>query len=397
MVLLKLSFLILVIAILGLLTSHQYVQHAHSNKSTPNNKHTLKQLTSKPKVVTGPVHGPEIKEVTKITTPTSPHLASFSAPRTPFPFPPGGKRKLPANDSQFTTFIHHVHIPKCGGTSYSSVLRRAGCEVSTRRLPSLDPSTIDCCVNPGKCDARGHKTCAFLMSGCHNHIPQLNEVKVAQHKFTIIRDPTSRVKSAFYYRCHSPNQDCYHVREEYCQLKFHNAGECGKEGTPGRVWSFDEYLELPEYHNIYTRMFGTGSRTGGIGQFAYTADSEVGEEEFEEAKAILGEFDLVGLQEMYDISVAMTLDILEVEMDVSVDLVQERSKGKSEERIALDERISGDEALAAKIREVEKWDILLFGWAKEQFCAMVEERGEGVLEKVEEGKVETYRQLCEVV
>ena len=37
----------------------------------------------------------------------------------------------------------------------------------------------------------------------------------------------------------------------------------------------------------------------------------------EEAKRVLQRFDVVGLQEMYDITVAVTLDILEVDMLVS--------------------------------------------------------------------------------
>ena len=95
-------------------------------------------------------------------------------------------------------------------------------------------------------------------------------------RFTIIRDPVERVKSAFYYRCHNPNMDCYHVRESYCQLRKKSSGECGEgvEGPKGKVWTFDEYLELPEYHNIFTRMFGGAPN----GIFPYTADSPVTEE-----------------------------------------------------------------------------------------------------------------------
>eukprot|EP00975_Prorocentrum_lima_P020905 4398894-Prorocentrum_lima.AAC.1 len=35
--------------------------------------------------------------------------------------------------------------------------------------------------------------------------------------FTMLRNPVFRALSAFYYRCHNPNEDCYRVREDFCQ------------------------------------------------------------------------------------------------------------------------------------------------------------------------------------
>lgn len=38
--------------------------------------------------------------------------------------------------------IHFIHIPKCGGTSMTSILRQVAC--------TIDPSrNVDCCTNPG--------------------------------------------------------------------------------------------------------------------------------------------------------------------------------------------------------------------------------------------------------
>jgi len=287
----------------------------------------------------------------------------------PYPFPSAGRKRTEFPQSTYSSFLHQVHIPKCGGTSYSAVLRRAVCSILLRKLPALSESDIDCCENPGMC-SRPTRICDHAMTGCHNHIPQLNEVEKSQFKFTLMRDPVSRVRSAFLYRCHNPNNDCYHVREEYCQMRKRGK-ECG-EGI-GKVWTFEEYLELEEYHNIYTRMFGTAARSQGVGTFPYTADSPVGREELEAAKRVLEVFDLVGLTELYDVSVAATLQLLETELEPTLDLRRDRAKEDSNERVDLANKIDSDVALQERIREVEKYDIELYEWAKERFCKKARE------------------------
>lgn len=60
--------------------------------------------------------------------------------------------------------FHFVHIPKCGGTSMTAILREVAC--------SLDPErNIDCCTNPGFCDYHALRRCASI-KGCINHFPQ---------------------------------------------------------------------------------------------------------------------------------------------------------------------------------------------------------------------------------
>ena len=124
------------------------------------------------------------------------------------------------------------------------------------------------------CAPYPNRTCDKILTGCHNHIPDLLTLNNAEHKYTLLRNPVSRVVSAYGYRCHSPNNDCYRVRDEYCQSGQLSRKECGPS-TSSKVWSFEEYLELPEYHNIFTRMFGLGSK----GTFPYTADANVGQVE----------------------------------------------------------------------------------------------------------------------
>lgn len=59
--------------------------------------------------------------------------------------------------------IHFVHIPKCGGTSMTALLRQIMCEI--------DPTkNADCCLNPGFCDYNDKRKCNSI-KGCINHFP----------------------------------------------------------------------------------------------------------------------------------------------------------------------------------------------------------------------------------
>ena len=59
--------------------------------------------------------------------------------------------------------IHFIHIPKCGGTTMTTLLRQIQC--------TADPEgNSDCCLNPGFCDWHAHRRCSTIM-GCINHFP----------------------------------------------------------------------------------------------------------------------------------------------------------------------------------------------------------------------------------
>lgn len=60
--------------------------------------------------------------------------------------------------------IHFVHIPKCGGTTMTAVLREIQCLRDTVK-------NTDCCLNPGFCDWHAFRRCASI-KGCINHFPQ---------------------------------------------------------------------------------------------------------------------------------------------------------------------------------------------------------------------------------
>ncbi len=59
--------------------------------------------------------------------------------------------------------IHFIHIPKCGGTTMTSLLR----EIQCLRDPVKNK---DCCINPGFCDWHAHRRCDSI-KGCINHFP----------------------------------------------------------------------------------------------------------------------------------------------------------------------------------------------------------------------------------
>ena len=60
--------------------------------------------------------------------------------------------------------LHFIHVPKCGGTSMTAVLRQIVCAID-------NVTNSDCCTNPGFCDWWAHRRCAAIR-GCTDHFPQ---------------------------------------------------------------------------------------------------------------------------------------------------------------------------------------------------------------------------------
>lgn len=48
----------------------------------------------------------------------------------------------PYNDGNKSTDLHFIHIPKCGGTSMTAILREVACKANP-------VENVDCCTNPG--------------------------------------------------------------------------------------------------------------------------------------------------------------------------------------------------------------------------------------------------------
>ena len=61
--------------------------------------------------------------------------------------------------------LHFIHIPKCGGTSMTAILRQVLCQIDPER-------NIDCCTNPGFCDWHAFRRCeAIRGTGIFPSIP----------------------------------------------------------------------------------------------------------------------------------------------------------------------------------------------------------------------------------
>ena len=306
-------------------------------------------------------------------------------------------------------FFHFVHVPKCGGTTFTTILRRASCRLLTlySTAHSLPPSPpADCCTNPGYCE-NPNRLCASV-SGCQNHLPQLTLLPPPTsptRAVTMLRDPVARVVSAWFYRCHNPNRDCYNVRPEFCQEGQRASRKCGanydgvttkksdrngNENDPvnddewrKKVWEFEEYLTLPEYHNIFCRMFG-GT---GAGEFPYSNELEITDAVLARARSNLLSFDLVGLQELYEPSVRLLVEQVVgadedgewlVGLDEDVDVVKERGNdkidGREELQTAVRDNVGG---VRERIEKANWCDTVLFQEAKERLCNMVTEEEGG--------------------
>ena len=127
---------------------------------------------------------------------------------------------------------------QAGGTSFTKVLRRMMC---TRN--GATEAELDCC-DVGWCDWQKGMTCQNI-HGCTNHIPRLYKwLARPLPSVTILRNPVTRFVSAWHYRCHHPNYDCFNVREEFKLIRVNRASKK----------TFDEYCAMAEYQNTIAKM-----------------------------------------------------------------------------------------------------------------------------------------------
>lgn len=253
---------------------------------------------------------------------------------------PGRSKLGPAVKGSKTVDYHFVHIPKCGGTSMTSILRQIACNLDPQR-------NADCCTNPGFCDWHARRRCNAI-KGCINHFPQSKWIYKEQPSITIMREPVSRAISAFFYRGHSPNLDFFQVRPEFKLIKEHKAP---------RV-EFPEYITMVEYQNIQTRMLGADS-------FPYR-NVPITDEVFAKAKDALQHFFFVGLQEAYDLSV----ELLQRELGIKqkVEVKAERQNEQNRAVRAQKDRIRKNAALMEQARVANLYDVKLYAMAVQRFC-----------------------------
>lgn len=239
------------------------------------------------------------------------------------------------------TDMHFIHVPKCGGTSMTSVLRKIACEIDRSR-------NHDCCTNPGFCDWHAHRRCLSI-KGCTNHFPQRSFIYKPYPSITLLRDPVSRSLSAFFYHGHSPNNDYFQVRPYFKDIR---------EGKLPKV-QYPEYIEMTEYTNIMTRMFGADS-------FPYK-NITITQSIFDKAIDALDNIYFIGVQEVYDISIELLL--LELNMS-HLNIVAEKERDQSVSKSVKRDKSSilSDKQLMMKAKEMNSYDVDLYQVGLLKFC-----------------------------
>ena len=264
-------------------------------------------------------------------------------------------------ESQGARRLLFVHIPKCGGSALTAALRRFACVANGPKS--------DCCENPGFCQRAKPKPrlCQALVN-CHGHQPSLRmyAARPSTRKIravTMVREPLGRVVSAWHYRCHNPNWDCFHVpgatqwserkrADESWHLKPPNATHAGYA-------SFAEFLDMPHYQNVQVRMLGKD-------RFPYDAAPVVADDVFAAIDVATRTFAVVGVFELFDHSVALLGRLAGVPL-VPADFERVRAQ-HSPQYGAFAAALAADDGLARRAFDANRHDATLHVWAASTLC-----------------------------
>jgi hypothetical protein len=177
----------------------------------------------------------------------------------------------------------------------------------------------------------------------------------ATYSVTIIRHPGTRYISGFFYRAHSPNWDRFGLRPGYFS----------KDPAYPFKFSFEQYLQMPEYHNILVKMFARDS-------FPYF-NATLTADDVAKAKIVLSKFLVVGINEAYDASVQLLLKLTGVSnlRDDQIHLPPSMTSSYSNDHEAMKARVKVDVNLAARIHGVNAMDVDVYEWGVVRFCAQV--------------------------
>ena len=281
---------------------------------------------------------------------------------------PGNGARLWGTDQMKKRLIF-VHVPKCGGSALTATLRRLAC------VANGNP-TNPCCSNPGFCQRNRQKMrlCPDVLN-CHSHQPQLSLFFGARSPnrhlkaVTMVREPLGRVVSAWHYRCHNPNWDCFHIdgSVQWAERKRLHDDWYVRPPNASDVlpWvSFGQFLGMEHYQNIQTRMLG-GDR------FPYSPTKVDAMDVRRALSRIDAHFAVVGVFELFEHSAALIAVLAGVPVDPA-DLVRVRAQHTtkySEFTAAL----RGGAALAAKVLEKNVHDQTLHREASVRLCRQLRE------------------------
>jgi len=168
-----------------------------------------------------------------------------------------------------------------------------------------------------------------------------------------MREPGSRFVSAWHYRCHHPNYDCFNVNK---QFKLVRSGKAKK-------YTFDDYCRMPEYQNIMIKMFVRD-------KFPYGDYGEITDADLVKGKANLDRFVFVGMNEMYDTSMVLLADALDLKM-TPADFDKERSANRPAAYKDFINHLHKNSTLQDEINEANKYDIGLYHHARKKFCGQL--------------------------
>jgi hypothetical protein len=113
-----------------------------------------------------------IKSLPVVRTPGNPSVPVIPVSPPVTTSLPTDKSIILSQDPNQPFRLHFMHIPKCGGTSMTAVLREVMCDAAPEQMK-------DCCTNPGFCDTRAMRRCAAI-KGCVNHFANRSVIRANQ-------------------------------------------------------------------------------------------------------------------------------------------------------------------------------------------------------------------------
>jgi len=263
-----------------------------------------------------------------------------------------------------------VHVPKCGGSALTAVLRRVACAANK------DP-TSPCCLSPGFCqrDKRKLRLCPDILN-CHSHQPQLAlffGIRSATRHLkavTMVRGPVGRAISAWHYRCHNPNWDCFHIAGSVQWAERRRAKHDWYAHPPNRSdalpWvSFASFLGMEHYQNVQTRMLGRD-------RFPYSPTPVDALDVGRATSRFDAHFAVVGVFELFEHSAALVADYAGVPVARS-DFLRVRA-AHTPRYAAFAAALKSDAALRGRALAANAHDGALHGEASRRLCRQLRDR-----------------------
>ena len=140
------------------------------------------------------------------------------------------------------------------------------------------------------------------------------------------------------------------MREEFKLIRVNRA----KQKT------FDEYCSMAEYQNTITKMLVKD-------KFPYGNYGPLGEAELEKGKKAVDSFVFVGMNEMYDTSMVLLADALQIPMQPS-DFDKERTANRVKAYANFLGELKTNATLQREIHDANAIDIGIYEHARAKFC-----------------------------